>query len=108
MNIRKIRLSVISVAALCPAMSFASTAGASFDACLNAFEKSITAPGAAIPAFKILYRPDRFAGSIAEFYATTYTYDLEARNPRSGATFARARCSADSRGSVLSMSQLPL
>src|SRR5277367_527769 len=103
---RKIRLIVISAAALSPMICSASPETASFDACLSAFEKSMSAPGAAIPAYKVLYRTDRFTSPIEQFFASEYVYDLEAKDPKTGAAIVRARCSANGRGTVVSLAPL--
>jgi hypothetical protein len=100
-------LAIIAFAALAPAISEAASERASFEACVSAFEKSITTPGGAIPAFKVAYRGDRFAGTVAQFFATQYSYDLEA-NSRTAGVVARARCTTDSRGGVSSLVPLPL
>lgn len=106
MNIRKFGL--VAAAALAPAISCASPEKLSFDACVSAFEKGLTAPGVASRSYKVVDRADRFAGSVTQFFATEYTYDLEAHNPKSGAVLARARCSTNERGTVLAFSMLPL
>ncbi|MGO9514842.1 MAG: hypothetical protein ACLP2F_14565 [Steroidobacteraceae bacterium] len=108
MNIRRIGLAVITVAALTPTISNASPEKASFDACVVAFEKSIATPGAAVPAYKVIYRGSRFDSAITQYFATGYTYDLEAHNPKTGVTLARARCSTDRRATVIALSPLPL
>jgi hypothetical protein len=105
---RKIRLIVISAAALSPMICAASPETASFDACLSAFEKSMAAPGAAIPAYKVLYRTNRFESPLEQFFASKYIYDLEARDPNAGASLVRARCSTNGRGTVVSLAPLSL
>ncbi len=106
MDIRK--FGFVAAAALAPAMSNASPEKLSFDACVSAFEKSLTAPGVASTAYKVVDRAGRFTGSVTQFFATEYTYDLESHNPKSGAVLARARCSTNERGAVLAFSVLPL
>lgn len=105
---RKIRLIIISAAGLSPMICSASPEKASFDACLSAFEKSMSAPGAAIPAYKVLYRTNRFPSAIEQFFASEYIYDLEAKDPKTGAPLVRARCSTDGRGTVVSLAPLAL
>jgi hypothetical protein len=108
MSIRKLGLSIIAAAALQPAICTASSEKTAFDSCVTAFEASIAAGGAGAPAYKILYRGNRFDSAIEQYFATEYTYDLAARNAKTGATRARARCTADSRGAVFSLEPLPL
>ena len=48
----------------------------------------------------MLYQSEQFASSIADYYPTTYTFDLQADNPKTGEIVARVRCSADRHGSI--------
>jgi hypothetical protein len=109
MIIRKIALGLVTVAALSPAVSNAgSFEKASLNACARAFATSLASPGAAAPAFKLDYLGDRTASSVTDFYPVQYSFDLEAKDPKTGLAIARARCSADSRGAVTALSAEPL
>lgn len=96
----------LTVAAVVPA-AHASAERLSVKACANAFASSMAAPGAAVPGYKLDYS-SHFSSTLADFYPTEYTYTLEARDPKTGVAFARATCVADSRGSVTSISTVPL
>jgi hypothetical protein len=77
------------------------------NACARAFASSLAAAGAAPPAFKLIY--GTFDGpSAVQFFARNYTFELHARNPKTGLPIARASCSTDARGGVLSLSSIPL
>ncbi len=107
MNIRKISLTFAAFAALAPALSNASPEKISVKACASAFASSISSPGAA-PGYKLDYRGGDAGGMMSAFYPTDYTFALEARDPKTGAAFARATCSTDSRGKVTAMTAVPL
>jgi hypothetical protein len=107
MNIRKIALAVATIATLSPVISNASPERNSVKACASAFATSIAASGAGTPAYKVDYRGGP-GDTLADFYATDYTFTLEARNPKTGVAIARAVCSTDSRGTVTAISAVPL
>jgi len=100
MNIRTVGLAVITLAALAPAISNASVESSSLKACASAFATSIAAPGTSAPSFKLSYSADQGAGSLVQFYSHAYTFDLQARDPRTGVAVARAKCSTDRNGVV--------
>jgi hypothetical protein len=100
MNIRHLGLSVAALAALSPAVCNARSAKASLDACVNAFEKTLAPADEASRTFKVVYESGQFVSSIADYYPTSYTFELQANNPRSGEVVARVRCLAGRHGSV--------
>jgi hypothetical protein len=108
MNCRKIPLAAVAaIAVLAPALSNASTEKTALTACAQAFASSLASPGGSAPTFKIAYRGSEIPGSMIEFYTREYTFTLQARDPKTGSTIARASCSADVRGNVLTLSSLP-
>jgi hypothetical protein len=107
MNVRKISLAVAAIALTSPALSSASTENTALTACAQAFATSLGKPGGAAPTFKIAYRGNEIAGSMVQFYTREYTFELQAHDPKTGSTIARASCSADVRGNVLALSSLP-
>jgi len=108
MNFRKISLTAATFAVLIPTLSQASPERAALKACASAFASSLASPGAAVPAFKVDYRGNRSTGSMLEFYTREYTFELHASDPKTGAAIARASCSTDLHGAVLTLSPLPL
>jgi hypothetical protein len=108
MKLRNIALVAASIAALAPAISNASPEKAALNACAHAFASSLAAPGAAAPAYKVAYRDNRFAGSMLEFYAREFTFELNANDVKTGQPIARASCSTDSHGAVVSLASMPL
>jgi hypothetical protein len=110
MTIRKISLAVATLVALSPAISNASPEKVSVKACASAFAASIAAPGTSAPAYKLAFRGSIGGsfGSLTDLYPSEYTFTLEAHDPKTGAAIARARCSADSHGTVTSISAVPL
>ena len=108
MNFRKISLTAATFAVLVPVLSQASPDKDALNACAQAFATSLASPGTAVPAFKVNYRGNRSSGSMFEFYNREYTFDLYANDPKTGTAIARARCSTDSHGAVVTLSPVPL
>jgi hypothetical protein len=100
MTIRHFGLSIATLAAVCPAVCNAWPAKASLDACVAAFEKTLAPSDEVSRAFKVVYGSEPFTSSIADYYPTAYTFDLQANNTKTGEVVARVRCSADRHGSV--------
>jgi hypothetical protein len=107
MILRKIALAVVTIATLSPTISNASPERISAMACASAFASSIAAPGAATPAYKLAFRGTT-GSALADFYPSDFTFTLEARDPKTGLPFARAVCSTDHRGTVTTISAVPL
>jgi hypothetical protein len=106
MNIRRFALAAAAV--LSPIICTASPESAAVNACARAFASSLAAAGSPPPAFKVVYGGDRNVNSTVDFFARAYTFDLQAKNQKTGLPIARASCSTDLRGSVISLSSLPL
>jgi hypothetical protein len=100
MTIRHFGLSIAALAAVSPAVCNALPAKASLDACVTAFEKTLAASDDVNHAFKVVYGSEGFTSSIADYYPTSYTFELQANNAKTGAVVARVRCLADRHGSV--------
>ncbi len=100
MSIRRLGLSITALAAVSPAVCNAWPAKASLDACVTAFEKTLAPADNVSHAFKVVYASDELSSSIADFYPTTYTFELQANNSKTGEVVARVRCSAGGRGGV--------
>jgi hypothetical protein len=104
MNFRTFILSAASIAAFLPAVSHASPENAALDACVRAFEASMATPGSSAPAFKLKYRSSQPGSAITEYYSGhEYSFDLQAHDPKTGATVARATCTVDDRGAQLAL-----
>jgi len=71
---------------------------------VSALEKTLAQPA---DAFKVVYGRDEFASSIADYFPTSYTFDLQANNLKTGEVLARVRCEAGRRG-IIALSPLPL
>ncbi len=109
MIFRKFALAAVTVAVLAPALAnAASPEKTSLAACAKAFATSLASPGAAVPTFKVAYRGDRFASSAMSFFPSEYTFFLEAHDPKTGVSIARAQCSTDIRGTVTALSAVPV
>lgn len=108
MKFRKISLTAATLAVLVPALSQAASERDALKACAQAFASSLASPGAAVPAFKVNYRGNGSMGSMLEFYNREFTFDLHANDPKTGAAIARASCSTDIHGAVLTLSPVPL
>jgi hypothetical protein len=107
MIIRKLLLTAASIAAICPAVSHAFPENTALNACAQAFATSL-ASGSAAPAFKLKYHHSESAGPLADYYSSReFTFYLQARDPKTGLTVARATCSADTRGTVIALTATP-
>jgi hypothetical protein len=107
MNFRKIAFSCATIAALAPAICNATSERDALNACARAFASSLAAPGAAAPAFKVSYQGDQYSGSTLAFYSKEYTFELHAKDPKTGLPIGRASCSTDAHGSVIALSLIP-
>jgi hypothetical protein len=107
MSFRNLSLAA-AIAVVTPAICNASPETAALNACARAFASSLVAPGAPAPAFKVVYGGARSAGSVTDFFARAYTFDLHANDKKTGLPVARASCSTDARGSLIALSAVPL
>ena len=107
MILRKVALAAATIAALSPIISNASPERISAKACASAFASSIAAPGAGAPAYKLAFRGTT-SSALSDFYPSDFTFTLEARDPKTGLPIARAVCSTDYRGTVTTISAVPL
>jgi hypothetical protein len=108
MKFRNIGIAMIAAAAISPSISSASPEKTSMTACASAFATSIAAPGAQAPRFKLTYLNDGVYAGVSQFYAREYTFDMQARDPKSGVAFAHATCTTNRSGVVIALSSLPL
>ena len=100
-----------AIVALSPAMANASPEKDALSACAAAFATSLAAPGAAAPTFKVVdggTRGTRGTASVGDFFAREYTFYLYANSQKTGLPIARASCSTNSRGAVVSLLPVPL
>jgi hypothetical protein len=106
MTIRKLLLTAASIAVICPAVSQASPENTALNACAQAFATSL-ASGSGTPAFKLKYH-SKSPGALAGYYSSPeFTFYLQASDPKTGSTLARATCSADTRGAVIALKATP-
>jgi hypothetical protein len=106
MIIRKLLLTAASIAAICPAVSQASPENIALTACAQAFATSLASSSGA-PSFKLKYHSES-AGPLVDYYSShEFTFYLQAHDPKSGLTVARATCSADTHGAVIALTATP-
>jgi hypothetical protein len=109
MKFRTLFFAAASIASLAPSLSQASTETAALAACARAFAASVAAAGSDAPLFKLKYRSSQAGSAIADYYSGhEYTFYLQAHDPKTGATVARATCSADTRGIQVALTATPL
>jgi hypothetical protein len=108
MYLRKIVLLAASTAVLAPAISNASPEKAALNACVHAFATSLATPGNPAPAVKVDYRGNITSGSVLDYFAGEYTFDLHANNQRTGLAIGHVSCTSSTQGTVIAMSQVPL
>jgi hypothetical protein len=103
---RKFSLSIIAIAALAPVVASASPEKLALNACAKAFASSITG-GSSMPSFKLSYDHKVASDTFVSYYAHDFSFTMQARDSKTGAALARATCSADTRGEVLSFTSEP-
>jgi hypothetical protein len=108
MNFRNIALTAAAIAALAPAIGNASPEKDGVNACARAFATTLASPGADAPAFKVTYRGDQHFGSLLQFYAREYTFDLHVADKKTGLAVARAKCSTDEHGAIVAFVPITL
>jgi hypothetical protein len=106
MNIRKLSLAIIAIAAISPVVASAAPEDAALNACAKAFAVSIGAPGATVPAYKLNYSQRHLFSPVTDYYAHNYTFNMKAQNAKTGTAFASATCSADTHGDVLELTSI--
>jgi predicted flavoprotein YhiN len=103
MNLRKLSLTALALAALSPSISSAGAEDHALKACVDAFAASI--PGLGSPAVKVKYA--RYASSaLADYYAHEYTFTMHANDPKTMTSLASVSCSATQQGTVTGMRTL--
>jgi hypothetical protein len=108
MNIRTIGLSLAAVAAISPSLSSASPESASLAACAQAFATKIANPGTPAPRYRVSYLNDASAGTLSLIYSREYTFDLHAKDPKTGLIVSKATCSASREGVVTELTVTPV
>jgi hypothetical protein len=109
MKFRTLFFAAASIATLSPSLAQASTENAALGACARAFAASMASPGASAPSFKLKYRSSQASSSIVDYYNNgAYTFELQARDVKTGATLARATCTANTRGAQVALTATPL
>jgi hypothetical protein len=102
MHIRHLTLTAAALAAISPAICSANPEQVALHACARAFASSMAAPGSASPAYTVDYR-GASRSVLAAYYDRSYTFYLRAHAPKSDRTLARATCSADMNGTIVSL-----
>ncbi len=112
MDVRKLHLAaaaaIAAIAAIAPAVSNANPENAALNACARAFTSSIAAPGSAVRPYRLVYLGDHPQSALSSYYGHEYTFFLKARDPKSGATLARATCTTDMRGTTVALRTEPV
>ncbi|MGA9024776.1 MAG: hypothetical protein WB440_01855 [Steroidobacteraceae bacterium] len=108
MNIRNVVVSLAAAAAISPSISSASPESASLAACAQAFATGIASPGSAAPKYKVSYLTDGNFGNFSQIFAREFTFEMQAKDPKTGLDVATARCSASTEGVVTELAIKPL
>lgn len=99
-------VAAITLVAVLPVVASASTENRSAAACAHAFAARMKL-GADAPSFRFDFRPAEMSSLVASYFATQYTFDLLARDPKSGAEMARATCVTTRAGQIISLESTP-
>ena len=109
MNIGKFGMAAITIAAaITPAISNATPERASVASCAQAFASTLAANGASPSKFTVTFKNEADSSVLVSFYSREFSYNLEARDPKTGLAIGRASCSADSRGAIIVFTTIPL
>jgi hypothetical protein len=103
MQLRHLTLVAAAIAAISPSISTANPQSVALNACASAFASSLAAPGSASPSYKVDFRGSDSQSALMSYYVREYTFYLQAHSPKSGRTIARATCSADTNGTIVSL-----
>jgi hypothetical protein len=107
MNIGKFGMAAITIAAaITPAISNATPERASVASCAQAFASTLAANGASPSKFTVTFKNEADSSVLVSFYSREFSYNLEARDPKTHATLARATCTANRDGAVLQFTRL--
>ncbi len=107
MQIRNLTLAAAAIAAISPSISHANPQSVAVNACARAFASSLAAPGSASPSYKVDYRGGDSQSALTSYYVREFTFYLQAHSPKSGRTIARATCSTDMNGTIVSLQREP-
>jgi hypothetical protein len=109
MNMHTLLLGVASAAVFSTSISHASPENAALNSCARAFAASMASPGSDTPSFKLKYLGSQPRSTFDDYYSGhEYTFYLQAQNPKTGLTLARATCTADTRGARVALTSTPL
>lgn len=108
MNFRNIGFSLAAMAAISPSISNAAPESASLAACAQAFAAKMANPGAPAPRYRVSYLNDASAGTLSLIYSREYTFELHAKDPKSGLVVSKATCSASREGVVTELTVMPV
>jgi hypothetical protein len=109
MKMHTLLLGAASAAVFSASISHASTENAALNACARAFAASLALPGSDTPSFKLKYLGGQAGSTFDDYYSGhEYRFFLQAQNPKTGLTLARATCTADTRGTRVALTSTPL
>jgi hypothetical protein len=86
--------------------ALASVESRSVGACARALATQVSGATAITRPYRVDYLASTSASMLSSFYATRFTFDLKARDPK-GAEIARATCVTDRAGNVKSLELSP-
>ena len=103
MRIRLLFPTILSLAALSPAISQAAPESDALNACTRAFESSLAPDAASPPVFKLKYTAGQPPSSWSNYFTREYTFFLQARDPKTGTARASATCRATAGGNLIAL-----
>lgn len=103
MRFRLLFPTILSLAALTPAISQAAPESDALSVCTRAFESSLFADAGSPPVFKVKYTAGQPASAWSNYFTREYTFFLQARDPKAGAALATATCRATAGGKLIAL-----
>jgi hypothetical protein len=108
MNIHTLTIAAIAaVPTLLPAVCGAADE-ASLNACAKVFAAGLSTHGTSAGTYRISFMNRGYVETEAQYEAGIYTYDIAARDSKSGAIMARAACTVDEVGTLTALTYVPL
>lgn len=95
---------ILATAAVLSALpAAASTTSRSASACAKAFAEQVAAERHRAPSYRVDYVSPGAGSILSAYYSSRYTFDLHARDSKSGEAVAHATCVTNRSGEVISL-----
>jgi hypothetical protein len=108
MYLRLLAVAAIAATTLHPGLSRAGSDDVAISACERVFAAGLSTRVIPPAGYRITFSNRGYVESEAQFEAGLYSYDVVARDRRSGVALASATCTVDEHGAITALSYVPL